>query len=159
MTACAGVDSPTVATPDFSYEPAYGDDHLEEGYPAVDDSSFPLRTQRTPTILDASSPSGTTTPPSAPASPSPQTRRARCSSALWTVHPTVNVKRPPELEWNSLKLGFSILDIGCLRWKDIDEQLSEIIGPGEHGPVTVSSSRNRPSWPASSRNQGYSLAI
>ena len=33
-------------------------------------------------------------------------------------------------------MGFSLLDIGCLRWRDIDEQLSEIIGPGEHGPVT-----------------------
>jgi hypothetical protein len=42
-------------------------------------------------------PSGTTTPSSAPASPSPQTRRARRSSALSTVHPTVNVKRPLEL--------------------------------------------------------------
>src|SRR5215217_7911571 len=62
---------PTEATPDFSYEPAFGDDHLTEGYPAVDDSSFPLRTQRAPTILDASGPSGTTTPPPAPASPSP----------------------------------------------------------------------------------------
>ena len=42
-------------------------------------------------------PSGTTTPSSASASPSPQTRRARRSSALSTVHPTVNVKRPLEL--------------------------------------------------------------
>src|SRR5215218_4257897 len=96
--ACARVNSPTVATPDFSYEAAFGDDHLAEGYPEVDDSSFPLRTQRAPTILDASGPSGTTTPPPALASPSPQTRRARRSNALWMVHrSTVNVKRPPEL--------------------------------------------------------------
>jgi hypothetical protein len=36
----------------------------------------------------------------------------------------------------SRKLDVSLLDIGCLRWMDIDEQRGEIIGPGEHGPVT-----------------------
>jgi hypothetical protein len=29
----------------------------------------------------------------------------------------------------SRKLGVSLLDIGCLRWRDINEECSEIIGP------------------------------
>jgi hypothetical protein len=27
------------------------------------------------------------------------------------------------------RTGVSLLDIGCLRWRDIDEQLCQIIGP------------------------------